>query len=106
MPNPKMKKNNKRYPKRYENRDELYDMETPLYEYPTKEYSWGHQNQRGKAKIPSPNGRHYTIVKPEYTRTITDGQKNIRGVNYHSVNKPSEFLRAEEIYPSRGRSRR
>lgn len=37
-----------------------------------------------------------------FTRTITDGNKNIKGVIYHANGKRSEFERAKEVYPRRG----
>ena len=97
---PNTHKKGKRYPKRHWNIEQHYDTESPLYEYPTKDYPWDQQNAKGKARIPSPGGRHYTEVDPEYTRTITDSRKNIRGVSYHPHLRPADFLRADEIYYS------
>ncbi|KAL9133355.1 MAG: hypothetical protein Q9175_005465 [Cornicularia normoerica] len=97
----------KRYPKVHHNREEQYQTESTLYEYPTLDFPYSTQNYKGEGRSTSPGGT-VTIVGPKYTRTITDRDKNIQGVSYHPYRDRRKFVRAEEIYtsgPSGSRSR-
>jgi hypothetical protein len=92
------KKNNKRYPKRYNDTEQLF-KEPSLYEYPTKSWPYDQQNTKGKA-FKTVNGQRVQ-VNPEFTRTVTDRNKNVKGVIYHPSGNPSKFVRAKEV--NRGR---
>ncbi|KAL2841844.1 hypothetical protein BJY01DRAFT_249340 [Aspergillus pseudoustus] len=95
------KKGNKRYPKRYNDRENLF-REPSLYEYPSKSWPYNQQNAKGKAYTAGANGQRVQ-VDPEFTRTVTDRNKNVKGVIYHPEGDRSGFVRAQEV--NRGRRR-
>ena len=95
----------KRYPKLHRNTEEHYKTESPLYEYPTMDWPYSTQNYQGEGRRTSPGGT-VTKISPEYTRTITDRDKNIQGFSYHPYLNPKDFLRAEEICSSKSTLRR
>jgi hypothetical protein len=104
-----------KYPKQYNNNDKgpdgrpLFKNKRPknilgqetgdaptLYEFISKEYPYSEQNSRnGKIKYKT---KDETRQMKGHTRTITDREKNIRGVVYHPKGNQLGFKRAEEIY--------
>ncbi|KIA75772.1 hypothetical protein HK57_00458 [Aspergillus ustus] len=96
------KKGNKRYPKRYNDNENLFQAEPSLYEYPSKSWPYNQQNAKGRAYVTGADGQRVQ-VDPEFTRTITDRNKNVKGVIYHPKGDRSGFVRAEEV--NRGRRR-
>lgn len=105
-PEVKTKKNSKRYPKKYNNREtvpgsqaqyKLFQVDTALtlYEFPAKSFPYDQQNSQGKTKNKT---REESREIKGHTRTITDRQKNIKGVVYHPRGMEKSFARAQEIY--------
>ncbi|KAF2417661.1 hypothetical protein EJ08DRAFT_703342 [Tothia fuscella] len=88
----------KRYPHQYRHTEEIFPQGRDYYEFPTSNYPYDRQIARGKVQ-----------GQPEiegFTRTVTDHDRNIRGVMYHPENDRKKFVRADEVYPSRSRRRR
>lgn len=95
----------KKYPKEYHNKekDELgqeYSLfvkgDPPtFYEYISNDFPYAEQNNRGKIKDLT---KDQTRAKKGYTRTITDRNKNIKGVIYHPFGDENGFRRAQEVH--------
>ncbi|KAL3476731.1 hypothetical protein BJX99DRAFT_258065 [Aspergillus californicus] len=90
--------NNKRYPKRFNNTEKVF-RQGSYYEYPTRSWPYEKQNRDGKA--PDPTGER-KFMDPLFTRTITDRNKNIKGVVYRPVESRRKVVRTEDIYPKTG----
>ena len=101
-PHPSQAKKPKRYPHRYHNYDNHYAASGSLYEYPTMDFPYENQNAKGWGKRTRADGTVET-VRPRYTRTITDRNKQIQGVSYHPFGDSSNLVRAEEVRSSRRR---
>ncbi|KAB5546918.1 hypothetical protein GE09DRAFT_194913 [Coniochaeta sp. 2T2.1] len=105
-PGLKDKKNNNRYPKKYNNKEkvpktnaeiQLFHVDTSLtlYEYPSKTFPYDKQNYKGGIYgMTAEQSRR----EKGHTRTITDRNKTIKGVIYHPQGDPKGFNRAQEIY--------
>lgn len=83
----------RRYPKKHHNREQHYNTQTSLYEYPTMDFPYSQQNAKGNGRIPQPDGNILTI-SPGYTRTIIDRNKNIHGVSYHPHGDMEGYVRS------------
>ncbi|KAL4806921.1 hypothetical protein BDV18DRAFT_160084 [Aspergillus unguis] len=92
--------NNKRFPKRFNNTEKLFKQGS-YYEYPTLSWPYDEQNSRGKAFRMVDGERQE--VRVMFTRTITDRNKNIKGVVYHPEWSKTTCVRAEDIYAPKER---
>lgn len=64
--------------------------------------SWPYEQQNVKGRVVQTANGQRDERNARFTRTITDRNKNIKGVIYHANGKRSEFERAKEVYPRRG----
>jgi hypothetical protein len=102
-----------RYPHRYQNKEQLFPPGS-FYEYPSKAYPYEHQNAKGIVKPEFPD-RAANYKDKGYTRTVTDRNKNVQGVIYHTLGAPDPvtnqrshyggFARAEELH-SKGKNKK
>lgn len=68
-----------------------------LFEFPTMAYPYSSQNSRGRVPDLGEGAAGFT-------RTITNRQREIRGVVYHpyiTTGQSNQFVKAEEIYTPR-----
>lgn len=80
-----------RYPHRYNDGEGLFGTNTSLYEYPAHRYPYEHQRKNGTLKAIAKG------AEKGYVRTVTDRNKNMRGVIYHPEWTRKGFERADEV---------
>lgn len=78
----------------YQDREGLFGTNTSLYEYPAQRYPYARQNRKGKVLN---NGNPNDQVPKGYARTVTDRNKQMRGLIYHTDSDEFNFQRADEV---------